>query len=203
MKATFEEAAEEICKYLALDKREFEIYAAHDDIGGWSPDKPTWPIGSLWDVEGRILYALTRLLRPSIVLELGTWHGCSTRHLQAAVVKNRKGKVITVDRAPLVDLDGEPRIEQVRGEMLDYAKEEPVPIDLMFEDTGHSVETTRDAINGFMPWMESGGVIVCHDAEHFLVGEDVREGMRQALGDDFLTLLIEPGDCGLGFWRKP
>jgi predicted O-methyltransferase YrrM len=46
---------------------------------------------------GRLLYALTRAVRPQTVVEFGTSLGISTIHLAAAVIDNGAGRVVTTE----------------------------------------------------------------------------------------------------------
>ena len=204
--ASLSEAIAEITSYLNLDPLKFAQYCEEDNIGGaTNTNSGEWYIGSIYGVEGKILYALTRALHPRIVLEFGTFHGCSTTHFYKALEKNRCGKIVTVDIAPVA---GEmekysKRVKQIRAEGIQFAKEwESPPIDIVFEDTAHSAELTREIFKACIPHLRSGGILVAHDTEHFLACKEVRQGFREAVGD-FLSILIEPSDCGLGMWKKP
>jgi len=46
------------------------------------------------------------------------------------------------------------------------------------------------------------GLIVTHDALHFLVGEAVRGGI-EAVTNEALYYLTSPSDCGLAIYQKP
>ena len=127
--------------------------------------------------------------------------------------KNKKGKLYSVDKAQnLTHLtaDGHKpsprkpfrRCEYVIADGIQWAQEIDFNVQMVFEDTIHNRETTRDIVRGILPRLDPGGVVVSHDTEHFLVGRDTTLGLRDAVGD-FLGLLIEPADCGLGLWRKP
>ena len=49
-----------------LDAQQLIAYAAEDEIGGWTY-LGYWPGGSIWAVEGKILYALIRAIQPEQV----------------------------------------------------------------------------------------------------------------------------------------
>lgn len=218
LRAHFAQAAGLITQYLGLCPpgdlgldiaKEFKAYAEEDTVGGY-PER--WPMGSIWEVEGKVLYALTRLLKPEIALEFGTGSCCSAAHITRAMNRNRKGKLYSVDKAEvLTHLTAEghkpsprrpfKRVEYVIAEAVEWARGLEFEVQLVFEDTIHSRETTREILKAVLPHLSPGGVIVAHDTEHFLVGKDVTAGFRDAVGD-FLGILIEPADCGLGLWRK-
>ena len=196
---SFEEGIQKICKYLDLDLERFADYCNEDEIGGY-PE--AWEIGSIWEVEGKVLYALTRYLRPSRVVEFGTRYGCSTAHFCKALTKNRKGKIVTVDTlGNMLAGKHSKRVESVSSEGIAYAQQNTKEIDLVFEDGPHSTEFTREVLQTCLPYLNPGGLFVVHDTEHWLVGKDVSRGFREAVGE-FGHVLIAPSDCGLGYWRK-
>jgi len=201
---SLKQAAELICRDLNLgvEPPEFLALCAEDEIGGY-PEK--WPMGSIWDVEGRVLYALARILKPSHVVEVGTGGGCSTAHLEAAVRKYRPmGKIWTVDVGgnPPDFINKSKHVVRAAMDGIEFLNSwDEGLIDLLFEDGPHSTEFTCMAILTAMPHLSPGAVVVVHDAEHFLVGQAVSSGIHQAVGD-FGHVLIEPSDCGLGYWRK-
>jgi hypothetical protein len=51
--------------------------------------------------------------------------------------------------------------------------------------------------------LQAGGVMISHDAAHYLVGEQVTQGIRDAGITDYSVHLIEPSDCGFALWVKP
>jgi predicted O-methyltransferase YrrM len=197
--ASFHDGTTLICLALGLKHSEFLAYAEEDTVGGF-PEK--WAVGSIWDVEGRVLYALTRILRPDRVIEFGTRYGCSTAHFAAAMDRNEKGKITTVDIVG-TSLSGDlhHRVSSVGQDGVEYAREQKGSVDIIFEDGPHSTEFTRDVITHSLPHLTDGGIVVVHDTEHFLVGKQVSQGFQEAVGD-FGSVLIRPSDCGLGYWRK-
>lgn len=189
----------------------FNAHLDEDAIGGYHPDPALrkWPVGSMFEVEGKVLYALVRTLKPRRVLELGRRFGCSTTHIAAALAKNGAGKVVSVDSNVhgdtelLIPDDLYSRIELVNGDAFEYLRTHDESFDLIFEDLDHDRNTTaviaRDAKNGRL---KAGGLLIVHDTMHFLVGEALRAGLRDA-GIEARHYLIEPSDCGLAVWRRP
>lgn len=206
-------ALERIADVYRLDAGALKNYADEDPHTGWDKGAGEWPIGSLWRVEGQVLYALVRALRPARALELGTGYGCSATHILTALQRNGTGTLHGVDNGgdpTAVGQIGSRIPDDLRSgfsasEMSIEAFLETPPdagYDLIFEDGIHSpaqvfaVWERRDAL------LNPGGVLVSHDATHFIVGADVRGGIERAGVDDALYLSIDPSDCGLAVWRQ-
>lgn len=190
-----------------LDADTLAEYAAEDDIGGYhtDPKQAAWPMGSLWAVEGQVLYALVRAIRPTSVLELGTYAGCSTAHIEAALKKNRKGNVVTVDNlhdGREVTADLGKRVEVVREDAETYLKKTRTTYDLIFEDLTHTTALTAAVWTHAPKRLADGGFLVSHDAMHYVVGEAVCAGIAQAGVSNPWLGLIAPADCGLAVWRN-
>lgn len=208
-------ALEQIADFLDLDADTLKAYAAEDNIGGWHPHpaQATFPNGSLFGVEGQVLYALVRALQPVEVVELGTFHGASSTHLLSALDANGKGKLTGVDAGidagegvaigDLIPVELRGRFAHVSKMAQDYlAGRKDSTQTFIFEDALHDVETTRDVWTLAQKKLKPGGVIMSHDAAHHIVGEAVRAGIEAAGVTDYLTVLIEPSDCGLAIWRR-
>lgn len=205
------EALHEIAQQLDLPTDELAHYAAEDAVGGYEPGNPNtpWSVGSMFGVEGQVLYALTRALKPRYVAEFGTHDGCSATHFLAALAQcNRAGALTSVDpwegagsRVPeglrsewhLVFTDGILWLEQ----------QPDASFDILFEDMMHSVEQVRDWWTVAQRKIKPGGLIISHDAGHFLVGNDVMQGIVEAGVSGARVYLIEPSDCGLAIWKAP
>src|SRR3990167_10454525 len=90
-------ALEQIASAYSLDANALIAYAAEDLETGWDHGEGEWPTGSIWQVEGQVLYALVRALKPARVLELGTWYGCSATHILQALEANGYGALLVLD----------------------------------------------------------------------------------------------------------
>ena len=53
--------------------------------------------GSVYPIEGALLYGLVRALRPATVVETGTANGISTTYLLAALARNETGRLVSID----------------------------------------------------------------------------------------------------------
>jgi predicted O-methyltransferase YrrM len=197
---------------MGLDAAALIQYAAEDPHSrmGWDNDKGEAPVGSLFSNEGRILYALVRLLKPALVLELGTCVGASTTHLAAALHDNEAGKLVTVDSkaqlgswtvGQLVPNIYRQRIAFITGDGVAYMRDAKAP-DFIFEDLMHSTPQVSEIARLAVDKLTPGGLLVSHDAGHFIVGHEVRDGFAAA-GLEPIIVMPEPSDCGLAIWRKP
>ena len=191
-----------------LDAEKLQEFAAQDKYTGWDAGEGEFPCGSLWTVEGQVLYALIRLLKPKNVLELGVHHGASTCHIASALQKNRPtGQVTSVDLAAdaghMIPASLTKRVALVNANGLDVLEAAPDnSLDLIFEDMDHSFETGKAVAELVQAKLKSGGFLVVHDAMHWLVGRAIRNGLLAGhIVPEFYE--IEPSDCGLAIWQKP
>ena len=198
---------------LQLSQADLFGYPVQDPHGGYaSTHDDGFPVGSTWRVEGQFLYSLVRALRPARVLEIGTWHGCGATHiLQALHDTGGEGWMNSVDCGIEISIDsvGDMIPTELRYRWtLDKTTIEDftmarfrAPYDFIFEDAMHSPEQVQFIWSQIPKLLKPGGVIVSHDAAHFIVGPDVREGIRRA-GYDATVYAIEPADCGLAVWQS-
>ncbi len=217
MSLSLQRTFEQIGIQLSLDSNTLNAYAQADKIGGFDNRIPEtereWPLGSIWGVEGQILYALTRALKPAVIVQAGTGNGCSATHFGRALEANEYGKLITIDHDPGTGKWA--RIpNDLRNYMLfviddaaawiehEYDVEHYVEIDIFFQDATHHADGVRREILAVLPHIKPGGLIIVHDADHFVVGNQIVEGMKLA-GLEPVIYGIEPSDCGLAIWQKP
>lgn len=195
-------------KYLDLVPDILLPYAEQDDIGGFHPDpsQRKWGIGAIFAVEGKILYALIRALKPQTIVEVGSGTGCSTTHMASALLDNGgSGHITTIDRGntPHVPSDLQDFVTIESGDAINILALMPDhSIDFLLEDADHS-EALCAAIGELAKTkLKPGGVMIAHDAAHFGVGRDVCMGFDRA-GLDYRVYLTEPSDCGWLVWRAP
>lgn len=201
------QALTEIALLLDVDPVDLATYANEDPHDGWDENRGSWPVGSIWTVEGRVLYAIVRALGLTNAVELGTRYGCSATHIAEALKANGAGKLTTIDlyvHGP-TELRIPPHldeyVEHITGEAVSYLAMRDEPIDLIFEDLDHSAQTVAAVAGIARQKLAPGGVLVVHDAMHFNVGKDVRRGLEMAELPAGMWL-IAPSDCGLAIWRK-
>jgi predicted O-methyltransferase YrrM len=165
-------------------------------------------IGPVQRDEALFLYALTRLLRPRIVLEIGSLRGHSTRCFLAG------GAELVI----AVDLTITPELERLGAEFPDRLRLTPVdqvdvpvaalpgPIDLCFLDAAHDFEKDRATFRAIEPYLARGGLLAVHDTGAWpraCLGDAHREwtaGRKgRVLGD---RLLHQPGAVAFVEWLR-
>jgi predicted O-methyltransferase YrrM len=124
------------------------------------------------------------LVRPELIVELGTRWGTSTRTLIHAAGQ-WGGKVVTVDPA-----DARPYLAGLPCEFMQKTAEELFrvwnrPVKMLFIDTDpHSYEQTRRWLDTWVQtWLADGGVAVFHDVlsarAEIQVAQAVRDWLRE------------------------
>ena len=200
-----------IAAQLNLNAAQLIEYAAEDTIGGFDFDesKRKWDVGSIWDVEGQVLYALTRALPifPNIA-EFGTHQGCSATHFLAALNRDGGGHLTSVDpwegAGSHVPQELRERWSMIFHTGIEWLELQPnAAFDILFEDMGHGAVGTRDWWLVAQRKIKPGGIIISHDAAHTGVGADVMRGIVEAGVHDARVYLSEPSDCGLAVWQAP
>ena len=158
-------------KYLTKDNTfSYEILNS-DEYRGWS----------MIYKDGKILYNLCKELKPKTTLEIGTYHGFSSAYLLSAIKDNNYGFLYSVD----------PRIKHIKiayehlknisedFELMeafsayipskyiscDYAVELTwdKSIDFLFVDGDHSTKSALSDLTKYEPYVNKGGLILCHD----------------------------------------
>lgn len=209
---------------LKADPQKLMAFAAEDMLGGYDINEANrkFPMGSLWEPEGKILYALVRLLQPETVVEIGGWAGCSAAHLAAAVRANGHGHITSVDNGSegmahghLLPDEFKSFVTLVNANGEDWLAAQPDhSIGLLFEDASHGTALVALLAKLALHKLEPGGVMVNHDAAHDFafvgggqrvnspVGREVRDGLAQA-NVYFKPYLVEPSDCGVAITVIP
>lgn len=184
-------------------------YAAEDTIGGYHMDaaQAKWPVGSVFEVEGKVLYALIRALKPRRCVEIGLQDGCSATHISYALKANATGATFfSIDRGNsgrLIPDEVRMYVTVVGGDGAEWLAAQPDgSIDFLFEDADHSEDLSYRIGVLAQNKLRPGGLFVAHDAAHFMVGNDIRAGYTRA-GMEYTVYSIEPSDCGLLLFRQP
>jgi predicted O-methyltransferase YrrM len=118
-----------------------------------------------------LMYALVRLLRPTIVLETGVANGHSSTLILNALTENGDGELHSID---LSDNVGKLIVDGRRWHLhlLDSSNLKKTfaavvgalpRIDLMVHDSDHSYQWMRHELETVFPRMSSGGVLACDD----------------------------------------
>lgn len=165
------------------------IEYAHEDtgIGGYHPDpaQSAYPSGSIFEVEGRILYAL---IEADNTTGIASIHGpnpaavdCAVEHMKAPLGGELLVHQWSVDA--LLAFDGQ--------------------LDLIFEDANHTAAEVEQIWRKAVRLLRPGGFMISHDVLHPAIGKQVYAGIVASGIGNFKTYRTDPSDCGLAIWRKP
>ncbi len=167
-------------------------------------------------IQGRLLSLLAQLIRPRLIVELGTFTGyaaiCMAEGLDA------QGRLITIEheetivpliREHIAQAGIEDRVELMIGSALDRIKDLPDEIDMVFIDAAK--REYIDYYERILPKVRPGGVIICDNV--LWKGEVVnkqKNKMASALDgfnkhvsqDDRVEAFILPYRDGLNIIKK-
>ena len=174
------------------------------NLGGYhfNPEQSKWPVGSIFENEGKRLYDLVRKEKPLLIVEIGGYVGCSTSWMAKGLRDNKKGKIISIDNKVQVG-NWSLMPKELKG-FVTYVSEGcftckvPENIDLLFEDGMHTYGFTRKVIQRF-----PAKVVVCHDYMHWDCVNTVKRDFREVFGEPDEVFFEKPSDCGLAIkWVK-
>jgi len=121
------------------------------------------------------VYALTRWLRPAVVVESGGFIGMSS----AFILKALADENLTTARLYSIELSEEceqgalvpeelrPQFVPMRGKVEDFLQSDELPpsIDLFLHDSSHSYKHMLWEFQQFWPRLRDGGLLVSHDVQ--------------------------------------
>lgn len=211
-----------VAMQLQLDPEDLSRFAREDTVGGYSANAADrrWMVGSLYEVEGKVLYALIRALKPQHAVEIGSLRGCSTTHIATALAINESGRLTAIDVQEGARDQFPKSLDQVVtgviGDGLKWLMEQPdASIDFIFEDSSHGEDMCAAVGKLATRKLTPGGILVVHDAAHDFailedgrritsdVGATVRRGLDRALGEaKYRVYRTEPSDCGFALWKR-
>ena len=122
---------------------------------------------------GRLLYLLTRVVRPRLMVETGVANGASTLLILSALERNGSGMLVSVDvssevgsllseeekRSPAWDL------RLIRPDGLEEVLAELGPIDVFLHDSDHSYANVAAELATAWPRVVDGGLVLADDGE--------------------------------------
>jgi len=195
---SFEDCLKGLANDLCISSELLKNYADEDTIGGRND---YWGGMTISENEGKLIYAVTRTLRPEWVVEIGTWSGCSASHILAALKKNEWGWLMSIDihelREPGIVPELLDRFTFIHGnaETCDWN----VPrVDLLLEDSAHTAQTTQRCIERGIDL--GAQFIFSHDVNDY-GGSEVYKGLDAAL-PNYSILNLEDSRVGLAYWYK-
>lgn len=198
-----DDIAKLVCEAGGLDFDKFVQFAAEDNHTGYGSPKSHWPGMSISADEGKVLYALVRMLRPINVLEVGVWNGCSSVHMLAALARNKFGFLTSWDIepsiVPMIPLGLHARwLPEVADALIHHI---PVGCDFVFEDGPHTREFTGAFVKRIMMELKNPPMaLISHDCLYPGWGHNVLDGWADA-GLNPVVLDTGRGMC-LHFWSR-
>jgi predicted O-methyltransferase YrrM len=201
---TLDDALRLFATHAGLDANQLIAYAKEDGIGGFHPDidLQSWYMGSVWEVEGKFLYAIVRALKPHSMIEIGTWRGCSATHILLAMEKNGLGQLTSVDVDPEAGAEVPQSLRHrwtfVNMDGTEYLAQARPKAEIVWEDTDHTFETTTAILAAAKRYVQGTRVVLSHDACHPGVGSIIRRAWDLVF-KEYSTVLIDPSDCGFAF----
>jgi predicted O-methyltransferase YrrM len=121
------------------------------------------------------LYALTRWLRPAVVVESGGFIGMSSAFILKALADEElmKSKLYSIEwseeceQGALIPDELRPQFIPMRGKVEEFLErgELPSPIDMFLHDSSHSYRHMLWEFRQFWPRLRDGGLLVSHDVQ--------------------------------------
>lgn len=181
-----------------VSSSELHAYADADLYGG--RDTGDFSAMCLHRDEGRLLYALVRVLKPQRVLEIGVADGGSATHILAALAANGQGVLTSYDILPGVGASIPAELRSLWTLHVEDALTADLPqADFIFEDAAHTLDfslTLYAHLKALAP-----RALVVHD---YTTGEVypnfyVRQAFDTVFPDGF-GLKLKDAFTGLGVW---
>jgi predicted O-methyltransferase YrrM len=180
----------------------------------YTPASPECPFPERWKMydtmtaEVEVLEFLTCLvttLKPSLIVETGSFAGMSTVALARGVAKNGFGKIISCEFDAKVFARAKERIVgSGLAQWIDMRNESSLEmkvegtIDLLFSDSDEKIR--EQEVRTFLPQMNPNGLILMHDAgSHYGI---VRKGALQMEQEGLISVVLVPTPRGLVIAQK-
>jgi predicted O-methyltransferase YrrM len=146
------------------------------------------------------LYTLVTTLKPSLVVETGSFLGVSTLWIAKALKANGFGKIISCEFDPVVFAKAEEKIAASGlGEWIELRNESSLEmhvegtIDLFFSDSDMPIREAE--VKRFLPQIRPTGLILMHDASSHL--KVVRDAAFKMESEGLLSCIFLPTPRGL------
>lgn len=182
-----EKALSELSKTLGADLNEKLQETELARIEAWvkqaeptlTTDAPFSPLHNGGSLLARLSYAITRVLRPQILIESGVCYGVTSAHLLQALRVNALGHLHSIDLPPLgknadayvgtlVPAELRTRWTLHRGttkRRLRPLLDSLPALDLFLHDSLHTYQNMRMEFSSVWPKLRSGGVVIADDVE--------------------------------------
>lgn len=194
------EVLRQVARWYGLNAGELIQYAAEDTLLGGVEGNP---VGTSYAVDGQLLYALVRYCKPERILEIGTDHGGSAKHMAAACQRNGKGHVWTVDINPntgdgFTDDDTQWITPVIADAAVWVTRYTGPPFDFIFEDGPHSEYMCQVVYENLARILSRKRFILSHDVSTG-VREAILNGIRKGGCNMDHVHVVTPSPSPLGF----
>jgi predicted O-methyltransferase YrrM len=178
---------------------------------------PEAPFGAFHNgdvVLARLCYAVVRQLKPACVVETGVCYGVTSAFILAALERNGKGTLHSIDLPPLGSdgdrfvgwavTDGSSKSRWqlhrgVSGKILPALLQRTGPVDVFIHDSLHTYRNMRLEFELVWPHMPPGGVLISDDIQGNAAFQDFanrsdaafRVAMRELEKDSLLGVLVK------------
>jgi prolipoprotein diacylglyceryl transferase len=172
------------------------------------PNPERWRMFDTMTAEVEVLEFLKCLVttvKPTVVVETGTFLGVSTIYMAEGLKQNGSGKIITCEPDGEVFAKAKQKIDgSGLGKWVDYRSESslkikvPGTIDMLFSD---SLPELREAeVRHFLPKINPNGLILMHDSSSHL--KAVREAALKMEQEGLISVVLLPTPRGLVIAQK-
>jgi predicted O-methyltransferase YrrM len=151
------------------------------------------------------LKCLMTTVKPSLVVETGTFLGVSTVYMAEGLKQNGSGKIITCEPDAEVFAKAKEKIDSSGlKKWVDYRREPsleikvPGTIDVLFSDS--LPELREKEVRHFLPRMNPNGLILMHDSSSHL--KTVREAALRLEQEGLVSVVLLPTPRGLVIAQK-
>jgi predicted O-methyltransferase YrrM len=130
-----------------------------------------------------VLYSLVRSAKPDVIVEVGSAYGKSTCFIAAALQRNLKGKLFSIDphektewndgdeavdtyqivSKRITELHLNPYVDILRSYSKQVYQSWNQPIDFLLLDGAHDYESVKADFYGFLPNLRPGSMVIFHD----------------------------------------
>lgn len=172
------------------------------------PNPERWHMYDSMTAEAEVLeflYTLVTTIKPSLVVETGSFLGVSTLWIAKALKANGFGKIVSCEFDPVVFAKAQEKIAASGlAEWIELRNESSLEmriegtIDLFFSDSDMPIRESE--VKRFLPQIRPTGVILMHDASSHL--KVVRDAALKMEAEGHLSCILLPTPRGLVLAQK-
>jgi len=172
------------------------------------PHPERWHMYDSMTAEAEVLEFLRTLvttLKPSLIVETGSFLGVSTLWMAEGLAANGFGKIVSCEFDPVVFAEAKKKIEASPfAPYIDLRNESSLemhvegPIDILFSDSDPDIRAAE--VKRYLPQLRSTGLILIHDASSHL--KTVRQAAFELEAEGLISCIFLPTPRGLVLAQK-